>query len=87
MSILKLSKSPYSTPLVMIKKSDNAHRICLDFRRLNSVTVLDSEAMPDPESIFAAVGGKTFFFKKQICIRLLADALRGRQQTVYLVYH
>ncbi|CDH10764.1 uncharacterized protein ZBAI_02550 [Zygosaccharomyces bailii ISA1307] len=37
-----LSKEPCSSPVVLIKKKNNSFRICVDYRRLNEITVKDS---------------------------------------------
>ena len=67
MNIIEPSTSPYSAPMVIVKKPDNSHRICLDFRRLNSLTVFDSEPMSDPELIFANLSGNRYFSKIDLC--------------------
>ena len=40
--IVEQSNSPYSNNLVMVKKKDGSTRVCVDFRRLNEVTVFDA---------------------------------------------
>ncbi|XP_063959750.1 uncharacterized protein LOC135155081 [Lytechinus pictus] len=40
MEVVEKSNSPYSSPIVIVKKSDGSNRFCIDFRRLNRVTVL-----------------------------------------------
>lgn len=63
MDIIEPSNSPFSAPMVVVRKPDNSHRICLDFRRLNDVTVFDGEPMSDPEEIFTNVAGSKYFSK------------------------
>ena len=36
------SNSGWSTPIVMARKPDGGYRFCLDFRKLNSVTLKDA---------------------------------------------
>lgn len=61
--IIERSDSPYQSPMVVVKKPDKSNRICLDFRKLNCLTVFDSEPMPDPEQIFANLAGSKYFTK------------------------
>ena len=67
MDIIEPSESPYASSIVVAKKSDGSNRICIDFRKLNKVTVFDAEPMPDPEEIFAKIGQSKFFTKVDLC--------------------
>ena len=61
--IIERSDSPYCSPIVMVKKKDGSMRFCIDFRRINQITIVDSEPMPNPEDIFATLEGDAFFTK------------------------
>lgn len=37
--IIESSSSPYNSPLVIVKKRNSEERICIDFRRLNEITI------------------------------------------------
>ncbi|XP_069140237.1 uncharacterized protein [Argopecten irradians] len=63
MDIIEPSESPYAAPVVMVKKKDGTNRFCIDFRRLNRVTVFDAEPMPDTNNIFGRLAGARFFSK------------------------
>ena len=47
----------------MVDKKDGTKRFCIDFRRLNRVTVFDSEPMPDAEEIFSKLADDVYFTK------------------------
>ena len=66
-NIIEPSSSPYSSPIVLVRKPDKSVRFCLDFRRLNSITVFDSEPMDNPEDIIAMLGNDQYFTKIDLC--------------------
>lgn len=41
--IIEPSTSPYTSPIVIVKKKDVYNRFCIDFRAINRITVLDEE--------------------------------------------
>ena len=67
MDIIEPSESPYASSVVVAKKADGSKRICIDFRKLNKVSVFDAEPMPDPEEIFAKIGQSKYFTKVDLC--------------------
>ena len=48
LGVIEPSKSPYSSPILLVKKADGSNRPVVDFRRLNKVTVFDAEPTPNP---------------------------------------
>ena len=61
LGIIRPSKSPYRSPIVMVAKPDGSHRLTLDSRALNSVTVFDAEpACSLDEELHKFVGAKYF---------------------------
>ena len=67
MGIIEPSRSPYSSPIVLVKKPDGKYRFCADFRRLNNITIFDAEPIPNPESIFAKLSNAHYFTKLDLC--------------------
>ncbi|XP_042886753.1 uncharacterized protein LOC122262710 [Penaeus japonicus] len=47
LGLVEYSMSPYSTPMIAVKKKDGTNRLCLDFRKINKITVFDAEPMPN----------------------------------------
>ena len=47
----------------MVKKPDGSNRFCIDFRKLNRVTVFDPEPIPNPQDLFASLSKSCFFTK------------------------
>ena len=53
--------SPFAAPLLMVKKPDGSYRICIDYRKLNAVTVKDKYPLPNPEMLFDKLAGCQYF--------------------------
>ena len=58
--ILIPSTSPWASPLVPVMKPDGSIRVCMDYRKLNAVTVPDPYCMPLIEDIINRVGAAVF---------------------------
>ena len=54
--IVRESSSPYASPLVVVKKKDGSNRMCVDYRKLNLVTVADPAPMTTAEDLFGKLG-------------------------------
>jgi len=63
MGVIEPSSAAYASPVVMVKKPDGSTRVCIDYRKLNSVTVFDPEPMHTAEEIFAKLAGDRYFSK------------------------
>ncbi|KAL8558029.1 hypothetical protein ACOMHN_057896 [Nucella lapillus] len=55
LGVIEPSRSPYSAPVVIVRKKSGQHRFCVDYRRLNNVTKVDAEVIPDVEDLFAQI--------------------------------
>ena len=45
LGVIELSSASYASPNVIVKKSDGSNRVCVDYRRLNKITVFDPESL------------------------------------------
>ena len=61
LGVIEPSNSTYASPIVIVRKPDGSNRVCVDFRKLNKITIFDPEPMPKPEQIFAKLEGDRFF--------------------------
>ncbi|RUS68768.1 hypothetical protein EGW08_023471 [Elysia chlorotica] len=62
--IIRKSDSPYASPVVAVKKKDGSNRVCIDFLRLNSITVTDPpQPVPSPAEYFLGMSEDKYFSK------------------------
>jgi hypothetical protein len=61
MGIVENSDSDWASPIVLVKKSDGSERFCVDYRKLNEITVKDRFPMPSIESKLNKLHGCRYF--------------------------
>ena len=61
LGIIPKSDSPYASHVVVVK--DGSNRICIDFRRLNKITVTDPQPVPSPAESFLGMSEDKYFSK------------------------
>jgi hypothetical protein len=59
--LIEPSRSPWSSPIVLVRKKDGSIRFCCDYRRLNSLTIKDVYALPRIDDALASLNGNKFF--------------------------
>ena len=55
------SKSPWCSPVRLVKKPDGSIRVCVDYRKVNNATIKDSFPIPKIEDIFNQLGKAKIF--------------------------
>ena len=60
--IIENSSSEFSSPPVLVKKKDGTFRFCVDYRKLNGMTIKDSYPLPRIDETFDSIGPKTSLF-------------------------
>ena len=59
--IIRPSKSPYASRVVIVHKKTGEIRLCVDFRKLNAISIHDSFPLPRVEEAFQAVQAAVWF--------------------------
>ena len=58
---IQKSCSPYSSPVVCVRKKDGSLRLCIDYRLLNLKTLPDRHPIPRIQEILENLGGNSWF--------------------------
>jgi hypothetical protein len=56
--VIEPSRSPCSSPVVLVKKQDGSICFCIDHRKLYEVTVKDVYPLPRIDDVLASLAGK-----------------------------
>lgn len=59
--VIRESTSPWSSPVVLVRKRDGSWRFCVDYRKVNAVTKRDVHPIPRVDDILDMLQGSRFF--------------------------
>ena len=59
--VITPSVSPWSSPVVLVKKKDDSYRFCVDYRALNGITIKDAYPLPRVDDTLDSLGGAQYF--------------------------
>jgi len=60
-NLIEPAHSAWSWPVVLVRKKDGSWRFCVDYRKLNSVTIPDAYPLPRINESLDALAGSKYF--------------------------
>ncbi|KAK8951418.1 hypothetical protein KSP39_PZI003909 [Platanthera zijinensis] len=83
LGFIRPSTSPWSAPVLFVKKKDGSLRLCIDYRELNKLTVKNKYLIPRIDDLFDQLVGASTFFKSAedhaAHLRIVLSTLRKNQ--------
>nr|GEU72486.1 putative reverse transcriptase domain-containing protein [Tanacetum cinerariifolium] len=77
---IRPSSSPWGAPVLFVKKKDGSFRMCIDYRKLNKLTVKNRYPLPRIDDLFDQLQGSSVYSK--IDLRSGYHQLRVREEDI-----
>ncbi|KAG7663999.1 uncharacterized protein J8A68_002500 [[Candida] subhashii] len=63
LGLIEESHSSFAAPCILVNKPDGSKRLCIDYRELNSITIIDKFPLPIIEDLLPTINDACFFSK------------------------
>nr|GEU60576.1 reverse transcriptase domain-containing protein [Tanacetum cinerariifolium] len=78
---IRPSSSPWGAPVLFVKKKDGSFRMCIDYRKLNKLTVKNRYLLPRIDNLFDQLQGSSVYSKIDLrSANMVADALSRKER-------
>ncbi|GJW50411.1 putative reverse transcriptase domain-containing protein [Tanacetum coccineum] len=77
---IRPSSSPWGAPVLFVKKKDGSFRMCIDYRKLNKLTIKNRYPLPRIDDLFDQLQGSSVYSK--IDLRSGYHQLRIREEDI-----
>ena len=87
--VITPSHSPWSSPVVMVRKKDGSHRFCVDYRGLNAITKSDTFPLPRIDDLLDRLGKARYFSTLELASGFwqIRMELSSQEKTAFVTPH
>ena len=85
----QIISNSWAAPIVLVKKKDGTQCMCIDYRRLNKVTVNDPYPLPNMDNLISNLGASKYITTLDLTKRYFQAPvhIKDREKTVFIMLY